>query len=78
MYVVDAKNPIKDSHKETVRWIMQDLHKIETTIFVINKMDSVADITDENDFRKIAEIKKQTLCNKVKGPCHKFCVNGRG
>ena len=70
LYVVDAKNPIKDSHKGTVRWIMQDLHKIETTIFVINKMDSVADITDENDFRKIAEIKKQTLCNKVKEIAH--------
>lgn len=66
LYVVDAKNPIKDSHKETVRWIMHDLHKIETTIFVINKMDSVADITDNDDFRKIAEIKKSTLRDKVK------------
>lgn len=65
MYVVDAKNPIKDSHKETVRWIMQDLHKIETTIFVINKMDSVSDITDDTDFKKVAEIKKETLRNKV-------------
>ncbi len=66
LYVVDAKNPIKDSHKETVRWIMQDLHKIETTIFVINKMDSVSDITDDDDFRKVAEIKKSTLRDKVK------------
>ena len=66
LYVVDAKNPIKDSHKETVRWIMQDLHKIETTIFVINKMDSVADITDDEYFRKNAEIKKSTLREKVK------------
>ena len=41
LYVVDAKNPIKDSHKGTVRWIMQDLHKIETTIFVINKIHFV-------------------------------------
>lgn len=65
LYVVDAKNPIKDSHKETVRWIMQDLHKIETTIFVINKMDSVSDITDDDDFRKVAEIKKSTLRDKV-------------
>lgn len=66
LYVVDAKNPIKDSHKETVRWIMQDLHKIGTTIFVINKMDSVSDITDDGDFRKVAEIKKSTLRDKVK------------
>lgn len=66
LYVVDAKNPIKDSHKETVRWIMQDLHKIGTTIFVINKMDSVSDITDDDDFRKVAEIKKSTLRDKVK------------
>ncbi len=66
LYVVDAKNPIKDSHKETVRWIMQDLHKIETTIFVINKMDSVSDITDDEDFRKVAKIKEETLREKVK------------
>lgn len=66
LYVVDAKNPIKDSHKETVRWIMQDLHKIDTTIFVINKMDSVADITDNDDFRKVSAIKKKTLREKVK------------
>ncbi len=66
LYVVDAKNPIKDSHKETVRWILKDLHKIETTIFVINKMDSVADITDNKDFKDMAKIKKETLRNKVK------------
>lgn len=66
LYVVDAKNPIKDSHKETVRWIMQDLHKIETTIFVINKMDSVADLTDDDDFKKNATIKEATLRSKIK------------
>lgn len=66
LYVVDAKNPIKDSHKETVHWILKDLHKIETTIFVINKMDSVADITDNKDFKDMAKIKKETLRNKVK------------
>lgn len=66
LYVVDVKNPIKDSHKETVCWIMQDLHKIETTIFVINKMDSVADVTDDDDFKRNAKIKESTLRDKIK------------
>lgn len=65
LYVVDAKNPIKESHQETVRWIMHDLRKIDTTIFVINKMDVVADVTDDDDFNNAARIKTETLRNKI-------------
>lgn len=65
LYVVDAKNPVKDSHKETLRWILKDLHKIDTTIFVINKMDSVADLTDESEFNRMAKIKTETLKDKL-------------
>lgn len=65
LYIVDAKNPIKESHQETVRWIMYDLRKIDTTIFVINKMDVVADVTDEDEFNNAARIKKETLRNKI-------------
>ncbi len=65
LYLVDAKNPIKESHQETVRWIMHDLRKIDTTIFVINKMDVVADVTDDDDFNKVAKIKTESLRSKI-------------
>lgn len=65
LYVVDAKNPIKESHHETVRWIMHDLRKIETTIFVINKMDVVADVTDDDDFNNAAKIKVKALRDTI-------------
>jgi len=65
LYVVTAKNPIKDSHKECVRWILNDLNKLNSTIFVINRMDEVADLTDEDDFGRQERIKTDTLRQKL-------------
>ena len=66
LYVVDAKNPIKESHIESLKWLLKDLNKIDTTIFVINKMDQVADYTDSEDFARNAKIKKDNLTSKLK------------
>ena len=65
LYVVEAKNPLKASHSEVVRWIMKDLNKLDNTIFVINKMDTVADLTDEEEFKKISDVKIDSLRNKI-------------
>ena len=65
LYVVAAKNPIKDSHKECIRWILKDLNKLSSTIFVINRMDDVADLTDEEDYSLQAEIKAKNLRGKL-------------
>ena len=35
---------------------MKDLNKLDNTIFVINKMDTVADLTDEEEFKKISDV----------------------
>lgn len=66
LYVVEAKNPIKESHVSSLRWILHDLHKVSTIIFVINKMDEVADLTDPDDFTNMAEIKKENVRKKLK------------
>ena len=51
IYVCDAVNPLKESHAGTIRHIMRDLGKLESSIFVINKMDEAGyDLTDEADF----------------------------
>ena len=65
LYVVTAKNPIKDSHKECIRWILKDLNKLSSTIFVINRMDDVADLTDEEDFALQSRIKTENLRGKL-------------
>ena len=61
IYTVDATNPIKHSHHSTVKWIMKDLQKLESTIIVANKMDLVADLEDDEDFNQNAEIKKEVV-----------------
>ena len=65
IYVVEAGNPVKDSHKEILKWILTDLGKLDNTIFVINKMDNVIDITDEESFRTMATTKQTSLKKKL-------------
>jgi hypothetical protein len=64
-YVVDAVNPLKESHKDTVQWILRDLNKLSSTVFIINKMDEVADLRDEEEFTYHAAIKKENLLTKL-------------
>lgn len=65
LYVVDATNPIKDSHREALRWVMRDLGKLDSTIFVINKMDEVADLRNSLDFEEHALIKRDAIIGKL-------------
>lgn len=65
LYVVPAKNPIKDTHKECIRWILKDLNKLSSTIFVINRMDDITDLTDDEDFELQARIKTENVRNKL-------------
>lgn len=61
LYVVEAVNPIKESHKDVIKWVLQDLGKLDQTIFVVNKMDDVANLEDENDYNRNAEIKTKVI-----------------
>ncbi|MCF5884983.1 MULTISPECIES: LeoA/HP0731 family dynamin-like GTPase [Aeromonas] len=64
-YVVDATNPLKESHQDIVRWVLRDLNKLSSTIFVINKMDEVADLRDAEEFQQQSTIKKNNLLDKL-------------
>lgn len=71
IYTMDAVNPLKDSHLPTLKWILSDLKKADSTIFVINKMDEVADLEEQDDFKKKSDIKKQVvteILTEVAGP----------
>jgi len=58
IYVVDAVNPIKESHLDTIKWLMKDLNKINSTIIVINKMDTTLnDLENDREFQEKCQIK---------------------
>ena len=65
LYVVDATNPLKDSHNEVVKWVLRDLGKLDSTVFVINKMDEVTDLADPVLFDEQARIKTENLKGKL-------------
>lgn len=67
IYVCDAVVPLKDSHVEIIRRIMRDYHKLDNTIFVINKMDEAGyDLLDEYDFNNGSKIKKENLVSRLR------------
>lgn len=65
LYVVDATNPVKESHAAELRRVMRGLGKLDSTIFVINKMDEVSDLRDTTDFEEQARIKRENVAGKL-------------
>ena len=67
IYVCDAAVPLKESHVEIIRRVMRDYHKLDNTIFVINKMDEAGyDLLDEYDFNNGCKIKKENLISRLR------------
>ncbi len=66
IYTLDPVNPLKESHHPVVKWLLSDLLKLETTIFVVNKMDFITDLEDEEDFIKHSDIKKKVVIDTLK------------
>lgn len=64
-YVVDATNPLKESHSAIAKWVLRDLNKLSSTIFIINKMDEVTDLTEQTLFDEQAAIKTENLKGKL-------------
>lgn len=39
IFVTNAINPLKKNQYQTIKWLLEDLGKLEQAIFVINKLD---------------------------------------
>lgn len=67
-YVVDAVNPLKDSQGDVVKWLLSKdgLNKISNTIFVINKMDNVAELDEDKDYKEQSIIKIKYLKDQIR------------
>ena len=67
MYVTSAVAPIKESHYEILKKVLRDYGKLNSTIFVLNKMDETGvNITDNEAYEKMCSIKKDFLITRLK------------
>jgi len=65
IYTVDPVNPLKESHHKILKWLFDDMGKIKSTIFAVNKMDSIADLEDEDDFLSFSRIKTKVVLDTL-------------
>lgn len=68
MYVTSAVAPVKESHSAILKRVLRDLGKLDSTIFVLNKMDETgAIITNDESYNEMAKRKKQFLIDRLEG-----------
>lgn len=65
LYVMSPNNPIKDSHKEELEWLLKELDLLSRTVFVISRFDEEADIEDHEDYTERFEIKKENIFKRL-------------
>lgn len=66
LYVCDAVTPLKESHAFFIEKVMRKFNKLNSTIFVINKMDEAGyDLLDDEDFTRGVAIKKENLIKRL-------------
>lgn len=66
LYVMNSKNPIKESHIEDLKWLFKDLNLLPRTVFVLSRFDEVADVEDELDYQDKFKIKEQNVKERLK------------
>lgn len=66
IYVTNPQNTLKDSHRIIIKRVLRDFNKLDSTIFVINKMDQAADMEDEDEYKEVATIKREALITRLR------------
>lgn len=71
IYVCDAVVPLKDSHRDILKYTLRELGKLPNSIFVINKMDEAGyELADDEDFNRGSKIKATTFVNRLDETIH--------
>lgn len=65
IYFCEATNPLKEAHEDMLRLVLNNFGKLDSAIFVINKMDDSCDDLVE-DYQEIANIKIASFRNRLK------------
>lgn len=66
LYVMNAVNPIKESHKEELNWLFRTLDLLPRTIFVLSRFDEVADVEDEKEYQHNLSIKSDNVRGRLR------------
>ncbi|MEY8214739.1 MAG: LeoA/HP0731 family dynamin-like GTPase [Colwellia sp.] len=66
LYVMNSTNPIKESHKDDLNWLMRDLNILPRTVFVLSRFDEVADVEDEWEYNENYAIKNGNVVQRLK------------
>lgn len=66
IYVCDAVTPLKDSHASIIERVLRTYNKLDSTIFVINKMDAVCDVLSEKDYARLKKTKSDFLVSRLR------------
>lgn len=65
LYVMNPKNPVKESHKSDLIWLFRELNLLPRTVFVLGRFDEVADVEDEQDYQLNLKIKRQNVKDRL-------------
>ena len=65
LYVMNSTNPLKESHREDLKWLLRDLALLPRAVFVLSRFDEVADVEDEADYQHQFNIKKQNVISRL-------------
>ncbi|RYL29669.1 LeoA/HP0731 family dynamin-like GTPase [Acinetobacter piscicola] len=65
LYVMNSKNPIKESHIDDLKWLFKELNLLPRTVFVLSRFDEVADVEDELDYQDKFRIKEQNVKERL-------------
>lgn len=65
LYVMNSKNPIKESHIEDLKWLFKDLNLLPRTVFVLSRFDEIADVEDELDYQDKFKIKERNVKERL-------------
>ena len=66
LYVMSPNNPIKDSHKDELKWLFKDLNLLPRTVLVISRFDEEADIEDSKEYKERFETKKENVLCRLR------------
>ncbi|MDE7316235.1 MAG: dynamin family protein [Helicobacter sp.] len=65
LYVMNAANPIKESHKDDLNWLFRTLNLLSRTIFVLSKFDEVVDIEEQDSYQEALKIKRENILKRL-------------
>ncbi|MDG6898064.1 hypothetical protein A6A19_08760 [Actinobacillus delphinicola] len=66
LYVMNSTNPIKESHKNYLRWLFRDLNLLNRTVFVLSRFDEIADLEEYDDFESNFAIKRDNVIQRLR------------